>query len=54
MKRYRSEKIAGEDSEIGDTKRITLESINPNYEPIVLRPRSEGDVVVVAEFVGTL
>lgn len=53
VKRYRSEKIAGED---GDWRheRITLEPINPDYEPLVLRPGSEGDVVVVAEFVGTL
>ena len=53
VKRYRSEKIAGEDG-IWRHERITLEPINPNFEPIVLRPRSEGDVVVVAEFVGSL
>lgn len=50
VKRYRSETIPRED---GDWRHelIALEPINPDFEPILLHPRSEGNFVVVAEFV---
>ena len=53
VKRYRSEKVEakGEEWRHG---RITLSPINPDFKPIVLTPRSEGDVVVVAEWLAVL
>jgi hypothetical protein len=53
VKRYRSEKV-GDGTEQWRHEQITLEPLNPEYRPIVLRPRSEGDVAVVAEFVVVL
>ena len=53
VKRYRSEKVV-EGEEEWRHEQITLEPLNTEYEPIVLRPRAEGDVVVVAELVGVL
>jgi SOS-response transcriptional repressor LexA len=53
VKRYRSEK-AGDGEGGWRHEQITLDPINPEYQPIVLRPRSEGDVVVVAELVDVL
>lgn len=49
VKRYHSEKVAE-----GDTWRhakITLESINPDFEPIVLIGADEGNLQVIAELV---
>jgi hypothetical protein len=53
VKRYRSEKVADGDGQWRH-EQITLEPLNPEYKPIVLRPRSEGDVSVVAELVSVL
>ena len=50
VKRYRSEKSVDEQGRWRH-KRIVLEPINPEYQPITLQPRSEGDVVIVAELV---
>src|SRR5262249_28411670 len=33
---------------------ITLSPLNPDFRPITLTPESEGDVVVVAEWIGVL
>jgi phage repressor protein C with HTH and peptisase S24 domain len=53
VKRYRSEKRG--DATIGWRHgRITLEALNPEYQPIVLLPESEGDVKIVAEYLATL
>ncbi len=52
VKRYRSEKVG--DGDGWRHEQITLEPINAEYKPIVLRPQSEGDVAVVAELVGVL
>lgn len=52
LKVYSSEKIAAEEGEGGwQHSKITLSPLNPDYEPIVLHPESEGEVVAVAEFV---
>lgn len=53
LKKYRSEKVHDPDSEWRH-ERITLELLNPDYRPIVLTPQDEGDVRVIAEFVGVL
>lgn len=53
VKRYRSRKVAAE----GDTwehAEIRLEPLNPEFQPIVLRDVSEGDIRVVAEWVSLL
>lgn len=52
LKRYRSDKSA-DDGDWAHT-RITLEPLNPEYEPIVLTPKSEGDVTLIAEFLSVL
>ena len=33
---------------------ITLSPLNPDFEPIALTPQSEGDVQVIAEWIGVL
>lgn len=50
VKRYRSDKQLADD---GTTEhaRITLEPLNPEYEPIVLTPQDENEVRIVADFV---
>jgi SOS-response transcriptional repressor LexA len=53
VKRYRSTKT-GDEGEKWVHTQITLESLNPEYEPIVLNPKSEGDVEIVGEFLATL
>jgi hypothetical protein len=53
VKRYRSEK-AGNGEGGWRHEQITLDPINPEYQPIVLRPRSQGDVMVIAELVEVL
>ena len=50
VKRYRSAKRAAENGE-WEHADITLEPLNAEFDPIVLTPRDEGDVRVVAEFV---
>jgi type I restriction enzyme R subunit len=52
VKRYRSEKAATGDS--WRHARITLEPVNPEFEPIVLTGASEGELQVVAELVEVL
>lgn len=52
VKRYESEKAAK-----GDTwrhERITLKPVNPDFEPIVLTGRDEGELQVIAELVEVL
>jgi hypothetical protein len=53
LKVYSSEKVPAED---GDWvhQRITLKPLNPAYEPIVLEPNEEGQVLAIAEFVEVL
>ncbi len=53
VKRYSSEK-ARKGEEGWRHSRVTLSPLNPAYTPIVLKPESEGDVRVIAEFVGVL
>jgi type III restriction enzyme len=50
LKVYTSEKVADEDGGWHHS-RIVLKPLNPAYEPIVLTPDSEEDVVAIAEFV---
>jgi len=50
VKRYESEKV-----ERGDSwrhERITLIPVNPEFEPIPLKGKDEGELQVIAEFVG--
>lgn len=52
VKRYSSEKIA---SEAGwRHAKVTLSPLNREFQPIALRPEAEGDVQVIAEFLGVL
>lgn len=52
VKRYRSEKVAQDD--VWRHVRITLEPLNPDYEPIELHVDDEERLAVVAEFVQVL
>jgi SOS-response transcriptional repressor LexA len=52
VKRYTSEKLV--DGEEWQHARIVLTPLNASFQPIVLTPRSKGDVTVVAEFVSVL
>jgi len=53
VKRYTSRRVA--DGEGGwRPAEITLSPLNPDFEPIMLTPESEGDVVVIAEWIGVL
>lgn len=52
VKRYRSDKSASDDG--WKHERITLEPLNQEYEPIVLTPAAEGDIRVLAEYVGVV
>ena len=49
VKRYESEKAAKGDS--WRHERITLKPVNPDFEPIVLTGKGEGEVRVIAELV---
>lgn len=53
VKRYRSEKVGagGDEWRHG---RITLSPINPEFKPIVLTPKNEGDVKIVAVWLAVL
>jgi hypothetical protein len=53
VKRYRSKKLVQEDG-TWEHEEITLEPLNAAFQPIVLTAKEEGDVVLAAEFVGTL
>lgn len=53
VKRYRSEKSMDQDGQWRHT-RLTLEPLNPSFDPIVLTAESEGDVQVIAEYIATL
>ncbi|MFN0166377.1 MAG: helix-turn-helix transcriptional regulator [Bryobacteraceae bacterium] len=53
VKRYSSDKLSDPDNEWGHS-RITLSPINPEFAPIVLTPRAEDDVTIVAEFLTAL
>lgn len=50
VKMYSSEKIAS-DEDSWQHSRITLKPLNHDYQPIILEPESEGEVVAIAEFV---
>ena len=53
VKRYSSRIVA--DSEGGwRHAEITLSPLNPDFKPITLTPESEGDVAVIAEWIGVL
>jgi len=52
VKRYRSEKAAAGDS--WRHEKITLEPVNPDFEPIVLTGADEGELQVIAELVEVL
>ncbi|MGD0948909.1 MAG: S24 family peptidase [Candidatus Binatia bacterium] len=53
VKRYSSEKIADPDGG-WQHERIILSPLNPEFQPIVLAPRAEDDVQVVAELITLL
>jgi uncharacterized protein len=53
VKRYRSTKTQSADGTWTHT-RITLEPLNPEFEPIILMPTVEGEVQIVAELVAVL
>jgi SOS-response transcriptional repressor LexA len=53
VKRYLSDKRSDHGGSWSQTL-ITLKPLNSDYEPIVLRPDSEGDVTLVAEYVATI
>jgi len=53
VKVYRSEKVAAEDGG-WEHARITLEPLNPDFEPIVLEPQEEGEVLALAEVAAVL
>jgi DUF2075 family protein len=53
VKRYRSKRLVQEDG-TWQHEEITLEPLNREFQPIVLTAKEEGDVVLAAEFVGTL
>lgn len=52
IKKYTSKKQAKGDS--WEHQEILLESLNKDYPPIVLKPKDEGEVTVIAEFVCSL
>ncbi|MEO8218782.1 MAG: S24 family peptidase, partial [Acidobacteriota bacterium] len=52
VKRYESEKAAKADS--WRHERITLNPVNPDFQPIVLTGRDEGELQVIAELVEVL
>jgi type III restriction enzyme len=51
LKIYTSEKIA---TQTGCEVRVLLKPLNPEFEPIVLTPKDEGDVGIIAEVVQAL
>ena len=53
LKVYSSEKVPADDGSWVH-QRITLKPLNPAYEPILLQPEDEGEVLAIAEFVEVL
>lgn len=53
VKKYTSEKIVNAETEWRH-RRVTLSPLNPECQPIVLMPESEGEVQIVAEFLVVL
>ena len=53
VKRY-SSRIVAEPEGAWRHAEITLSPLNPDFKPIALTPESEGDVQVVAEWIGVL
>ena len=53
VKRYRSEKSPSVEGEWRHTN-ITLEPLNPGLKPIVLKPEDEGEIQIIAEYLGKL
>ena len=53
VKRYESEKIQNPD-ETWEHAKIGLKPLNPAYQPIELEPGSEGDVKIIAEWIGVI
>lgn len=53
LKRYSSEKVADVDGGWRHIK-VTLAPLNPDFQPMVLTPESEGDVQIIAEWLGVL
>ncbi|MBX3349008.1 MAG: DEAD/DEAH box helicase family protein [Nitrospira sp.] len=53
VKKYTSEKNANAETEWRHGK-VTLSPLNPEFQPIVLTPESEGEVQIVAEFLVVL
>ena len=53
VKRYASSKETGPDGSWTHTK-ITLQPLNPGYEPMELEPADEGEVAVLAEVIEVL
>ena len=52
VKKYSSEKVV--DNDTWRHERITLKPVNPDFEPIVLTGRDEGELTVIAELVEVL
>ena len=52
VKRYQSEKVAGEDSWCHE--KIMLHPMNPDFEPIILTAENQSELQVVAELVEAL
>ena len=53
VKRYRSEKSYSPQGE-WKHKKITLEPLNSEFQPIILEPENEGAINLIAEYLGTL
>jgi SOS-response transcriptional repressor LexA len=53
VKRYRSEKAFSPDGSWRHTK-IMLEPLNPEFQPIVFETENEGEIQVIAEYLGKL
>ncbi|GAB2507962.1 hypothetical protein GCM10008940_07400 [Microbulbifer agarilyticus] len=54
VKVYSSEKVSSDEGDGWLHSQIIMRPLNPEYEPIVLQPESEGEVVAIAEFVRVL
>jgi type III restriction enzyme len=54
LKKYRSEKVVDPDTGEWQHARITLEPLNPEFEPIEIAANSEDEFRVIAEFVEVL
>lgn len=54
IKKYSSIKSVSPDGETWQHNQITLSPLNPEFEPIVLHPKDEGDFKIIAEFIAVL